>query len=70
MTGNLMGDCVHAKIEAGIISEKQKFMIMPHDVPVTIKGIEINGVKKSAAKVGDICTLALNLKSGFESTWL
>ena len=67
--GNLIGDCVNAKIESGIISERDKLLILPHNEEVSIKGIEVNGKKKHCAQ-GEICTLSLNLPSGFDPSWI
>jgi selenocysteine-specific translation elongation factor len=41
----LIGDCVQVKVEAGIISEKDELLLMPQNVLVGIKGIEVQGVK-------------------------
>lgn len=40
MEGNLMGDCISAKVESGIIKEKDELLLMPLNIMVTIKAIE------------------------------
>jgi len=40
MDGNLMGDCISAKVESGIIKEKDELLLMPYNTIATIKTIE------------------------------
>lgn len=44
-TGNLIGDCISGKLESGIIKEKDELILMPLNVNVTVKAIEVSKVK-------------------------
>lgn len=37
--GPLIGDCVFATVEQGVLIEKKELMLMPYYVMVTVKGI-------------------------------
>lgn len=52
-TGNLIGDCAIGKIESGMITQKDKLLLMPHNEQVSIRDIEVNGKTKLTGKVGD-----------------
>ena len=38
-TGPLIGDCVQAKIETGVVIVGQKILLMPQNIVITVKGI-------------------------------
>ena len=57
MEGNLMGDCVQAKVESGIIKEKDEVLLMPFNLFVTVKAIEISKRKVRYALPGALCEL-------------
>jgi len=68
--GNLIGDCVQAKVESGMICLKDQILLMPHDVKCTVKTIEVKNKKVGFARPGTICELALNMPSTFDPVFL
>lgn len=43
--GNVIGDCVQAKVESGIIKQKDELVLLPLNCLVTIKSIEMHKQK-------------------------
>lgn len=41
VAGNLIGDCVQAKVESGLLCVKDQILLQPHDVKCTVKTIEV-----------------------------
>lgn len=66
----MIGDCVQAKIEAGIVAEKDTLLLMPQNVLATVKGMEQHGFKLPSAHAGLIVDLGLKLPSDFDSQML
>lgn len=69
-TGNLIGDCVNGKVEAGILEINQKVILMPHFEEVTIKNIEYHDEKIDKATVGQAVTINMTLPPGFDSQYI
>jgi len=70
MEGNLMGDCVQCKVESGIIKEKDEVILMPFNIPVGIKAIEIFKKRVNYAFPGTICELVINLPTSFDPSYI
>lgn len=70
MEGNLMGDCIQAKVESGIIKEKDELLLMPFNLPVTIKNIEISKKKVKHAHPGSLCEINISIPSNFDPSYL
>jgi translation elongation factor EF-1alpha len=51
------GDCCSVKVESGVIKEKDKLLLMPLDVEVTIKGIEKQKQKVTHVHSGEMCEI-------------
>lgn len=70
MEGNLMGDCISAKVESGIIKEKDEVLLMPLNIMVTIKAIESSKKRIKYAIPGTLCDIAINLPSSFDPNYI
>jgi elongation factor 1 alpha-like protein len=68
--GNLIGDCLQVKVEAGIIRERDQILLMPFEVKCTVKTIEIKKQKVTFANPGTLCELAINLPNSFDPNFL
>ena len=68
--GTLIGDCVFAKVEAGMILEKETLLLMPQNVEVVIRGIEQKQFKIGNASAGTICDIGLKLPNDFDVNYL
>ncbi len=68
--GNLIGDCVQAKIESGIIKDRDSLILMPLNQLVTVKAIEISKKKVPVAHPGDLCEISLNLSPAIDPNYI
>jgi translation elongation factor EF-1alpha len=68
--GNIIGECIQAKIESGIIKEKDQLLLMPLGHMVTIKGIEISKRKVQVALPGDLCEIALTIPPALDPNYI
>ena len=66
--GPLIGDCVSAKVEAGIIKEKDDLLIMPQNVLVQVRGMEVKNEKETRALAGTIVDIGLKFPADFDVT--
>ena len=66
----MIGDCVQIKVEAGIISEKDELLLMPQNILVGIRGIEVQGMRCEQAGAGTICELGIRLPNDFDVNYL
>jgi translation elongation factor EF-1alpha len=70
MEGSLIGDCISAKVESGIVKEKDELLLMPFNTIVTIKNIESSKQRLKYALPGTLCDISLNLPSSFDPMFL
>jgi elongation factor 1 alpha-like protein len=68
--GNLIGDCVQAKVESGIIKDRDSLILMPLNHLVTVKGIEISKKRVPVARPGDLCEISLNLSPAIDPNYI
>ena len=68
--GNVIGDCVQAKVESGILKEKDELLLMPFNILVGIKALEIVKKKALAAHPGALCEISLHLPSSFDPNYI
>jgi translation elongation factor EF-1alpha len=61
---------VYAKVESGIIKEKDEVILMPHNVIASIKGIEISKKRVKYAFPGSLCEIALHMPTSFDPTYI
>ena len=66
--GPLIGDCVFAKIEQGVLIEKKELLLMPHNIMVTVKGIQRQDEDVPFALGGSIIDVGLRLPADFDAT--
>ena len=60
------GDCVSAKVESGVLLEKQKLLLLPQNEEVTVKAIDCQKLKVAHVVSGQLCELAIQLPNGFD----
>ena len=65
-----MGDCVQCKVESGIIKERDEVILMPFNISVGIKAIEIFKKRVNYAFPGTICELVINLPTSFDPSYI
>lgn len=65
-----MGDCISAKVESGIIKEKDELLLMPYNTMVTIKTIESSKRRLKYAIPGTLCDISLNLPTSFDPSFV
>lgn len=65
-----MGDCISAKVESGIIKEKDEVILMPMNVQAIVKSIEVQRKRQLYAGPGVLCEIALHLPSQFDANYL
>ncbi len=70
MEGNLMGDCVQAKVESGVVKEKDELLLMPFNISVTVKSIEISKRKVKYALPGTLCEISLHIPASFDPSYI
>jgi len=70
MEGNLMGDCIQAKVESGIVKEKDELLLMPYNVIGTVKVIESSKKRIKHAMPGTLCDISLNFPTSFDPTFI
>ena len=63
--GNLIGDCVQAKVESGIIKDRDCLILMPLNHLVTVKAIEISKKRVPVAHPGDLCEISPAIDPNF-----
>jgi elongation factor 1 alpha-like protein len=68
--GTIIGDCVAAKVESGVINERDTLLLMPLNTPVQVKSIEISKKKVSFAAPGDLCDIALNIPPAIDPNYI
>mmetsp|Transcript_22469 Transcript_22469/g.30065 ORF Transcript_22469/g.30065 Transcript_22469/m.30065 type:complete len:315 (+) Transcript_22469:750-1694(+) len=68
--GPLIGDCVFAAVEQGVVVEKKELLLMPHNVTVYVKGIARQDESVEYAVGGSIVDIGLRLPADFETTSL
>ena len=51
------GDCIQAKVESGVVTVKDKLIMMPQDVEITVKAISQQENKVNSAFAGQICEI-------------
>lgn len=68
--GNLVGDCIAAKVESGIIKERDQLVLMPLNHIVQVKGIEMSKKRVNAAYPGDLCEISLNLPPAVDPNYI
>jgi len=66
----MIGDCVQAKVEAGIISEKETVLLMPQNIVASVRAIEQQGAKVAFVSAGTICDIGLKLPNDFDVNYL
>lgn len=66
----LSGDCVSVKVESGIVKEKDKVLIMPLDLEVTVKAIEHHKRKVNHAYSGQLCDMQIVLPNNFDGNYI
>lgn len=64
----MIGDCVQAKIEAGILRDKDELLLMPQGVPVQVKAMEAKQQKETRALAGTIVDISIKLPADFDVT--
>ena len=69
-TGPLIGDCVAAKVETGVIIEKKELLLMPQNVMVGIKGLTRSEESVPFAVGGAIVEVGLRLPADFDINYL
>lgn len=62
----MIGDCVLAKIEAGILRDKEEVVLMPQNALVQVKGIELKGAREQKALAGTIVDIGIKLPPDFD----
>ena len=65
-----MGDCISAKVESGIIKEKDELLLMPYHTIATIKAIESSKQRIKYAIPGTLCDINLNLPASFDPSFV
>ena len=65
--GPLIGDCVFASVEQGVLIEKRELLLMPHGVPCYVKGICRQDESVPYAVGGSIIDVGLRLPPDFET---
>lgn len=68
--GPLIGDCVAAKVECGVLIEKKELLLMPHNILVGIKGVTIAQEPVLYAMGGAIVEVGLRLPSDFDVNFM
>ena len=66
----MIGDCIQAKIESGIVKHRDSLILMPLGHLVTVKGIEISKKRVPVAHPGDLCEIALNLSPAIDPYYI
>jgi translation elongation factor EF-1alpha len=61
---------VTAKVESGILKEKDEVLLMPSNVLVNIKAIEISKERVNFAMPGSLCEIALVLPIQFDLNYI
>lgn len=64
--GVVIGDCISAKVESGALKERDELLLMPHNILVSIKAIQLQKKKVSAVLPGSSVELSLHLPSSFD----
>jgi elongation factor 1 alpha-like protein len=64
----MIGDCVSAKVEAGILKEKDELVLMPQNVTVQVRCMEVKNEKEARALAGTIADIGLKLPPDFDVT--
>ena len=65
-TGPLIGDCVAAKVETGVIIEREQMLLQPHGIMVNVKAITRSDEQVPYAVGGAIIEVGLRLPSDFD----
>ena len=68
--GSIIGDCIQAKVESGIIRERDTVVLMPLNHPVQIKGIEISKKRVPYAMPGDLCEISLSIPPSLDPSYI
>jgi translation elongation factor EF-1alpha len=61
---------VQAKVESGIIKDRDSLILMPLNHLVTVKGIEISKKRVPVAHPGDLCEISLNLSPAIDPNYI
>ena len=60
------GDCFSTKVESGVVSEKQKMLLLPQNEEVMVKAIDCQQKNVKFAESGKLCEISLQLPTGFD----
>ena len=69
-TGPLIGDCVEAKVETGILLTGQQLLLMPLNQVVGVKGLICRDEQAQHAFAGSIVDIGLRLPNDFDTNFL
>ena len=61
---------MQAKVESGIIKDRDSLILMPLNHLVTVKGIEISKKRVPVARPGDLCEISLNLSPAIDPNYI
>jgi elongation factor 1 alpha-like protein len=67
---SLIGDCILGKIESGVLNGQKDMLLMPHNEPITIRGIMKDEEDLSVALAGQIVEIGIKLDTTFEKSFL
>ena len=68
--GTIIGDCIQAKIDSGIIKDKDSVLLMPLNHIVQIKSIEISKKRVPFAAPGDLCDISLVIPPSLDPSYI
>lgn len=63
---SLHGDCILGKIEAGVLNGQKELLLMPHNEPITIRGIMKDEEELEVALAGQIVEIGIKLDPTFQ----
>ena len=66
----ITGDCCTVKIASGILKEKDKLLLMPNEIEVTVKSIEVNKKIVPNAHSGQLADISISIPHGFDSQFI
>ena len=69
-SSSLIGDCILGKVEAGVLNGQKELLLMPHNEPVTIRGIMKDDEDIDVALAGQIVEIGIKLDPTFEKSFL
>lgn len=69
-TFNLTGDCCQVKVESGVIQERSRLKLLPQDIEVEVKAIEVNKKKVDFVYCGQLADISIQLPKDFNASFI